>query len=408
MTKEYFTAENKKLKGKPIAIKDCICVKDMETTCSSAILKGYRPVFDATAVKKLKEKGYDVAGKTIQDEFGYGSFNLNVGTGYEIPKNPFDKQRTCGGSSGGSAAVVQKYSMPALAESTGGSIVCPAAFCGVIGLCPTYGRVSRYGLIDYANSLDKIGVMSKTIEETEKIYHIIKGKDENDSTSVSADDFEDKKIRIAVLKRLEGVENDVQLKIDETVRKLKSKGYVCENIDLPLNKKYALAVYYIIAMAETSTNLAKYCGLRYGTQEKIEGNFNEYFTKIRSMNFGKETKRRLMLGTFIRMAGYRDAYYIKALKVRKLLINEYKQVFKKYQIILCPTMPVLPPKISEIEKLTPMQNYAMDILTVGPNLAGLPHISVNAGFTRDLPVGVMFTADHFHERNLFRIARELE
>lgn len=405
---------SRRLFGVPVSVKDCICVKGMESRAGSRILEGYKPLFDATVVAKLKKEGAIIIGKTSQDEFGFGSFNTNVGLNFKIPKNPFDKERVCGGSSGGSAGLVQKMDWPSLGESTGGSIVNPASFCGVIGLCPTYGRVSRYGMIDYGNSLDKIGPITQSIDDAALLLEIISGFDEKTSTTVDKkfvfrkDSF--KGMKIALLKEGfgRGTDKVVADRIKEYAVKLKKQGAEISEIGLPLTQKYGIAAYYIIALSEASTNLAKYCGIRYGKTNKLSGGFNDYFTKIRSEYLGREAKRRIILGTFARMAGYRDAYYIKASKVRTKIIEEYKNVFKKYDLILSPAMPVLPPKFDDIKRLTPLQNYMMDVLTVGPNLAGLPHISIPVGSEKRLPVGAMFVADHFEENKLLQLDRELK
>jgi aspartyl-tRNA(Asn)/glutamyl-tRNA(Gln) amidotransferase subunit A len=414
---EYKEKTEGALKGVKISVKDCICVKGMESTAGSAILKGYRPLFNATAVQKLLDEGAVIIGKTAQDAFGFGSFSINTGKGFKQPLNPIDKTRVTGGSSGGSACITKlaDFSHIALAESTGGSIACPASYCGVIGLTPTYGRVSRYGLIDYANSLDKIGVMAKTVIECAKALEIIAGKDKKDQTTADAPvekytSFPGKGvkgIRIGIIKESiqDGVDKDVKEKFLKTAEFLKSKGAIVEEVTLPVTFKHALPVYYIIAMSEASTNLAKYCGMRYGRDEKIEGSFNEYFAKVRSKCFDDETKRRIMLGTFARMSGFRDAYYIKSAKIRTLIINEYKNLFKKYDVLISPSMPNTAPKTEEVKKLTPIQNYMMDILTVGPNLAGLPHISVPVG--AGLPTGFMIIADHFDEGIMLQVAYEI-
>lgn len=400
---------SKKLLGVPVSIKDCICVKGVESRAGSKILSGYKPLFDAHVVERLKQEGAIIIGKNSQDEFGFGGFSVNVGIGFKIPKNPFDTERSCGGSSGGSAGVVQKMGWPSLGESTGGSIVNPASFCGVIGLCPTYGRVSRYGLIDYGNSLDKIGPLAKTMEDTSLVFESISGFDERDSTSINKKLMLKKEPvkgkRIAILKESlgNGTDEAVAAKITEYAELLKKNGAKVEEISLPITFKYGIPTYYILALCEASTNLAKYCGLRYGASDKISGSFNEFFTKIRSSNFGKEAKRRIILGTFARMAGYRDAYYINAAKVRTKIIEEYQNAFKKYDLILSPTVPILPPTFTEIKKLTPLQSYMLDILTVGPNLAGLPHINIPIGFEKKLPIGALLIANHFEENKLLNM-----
>lgn len=407
-----------KLLGLPVSIKDCICVKGVESRAGSKILTGYHPVFDATVIEKLKKEGAIIIGKTAQDEFGFGSFSVNVGVGMKIPKNPFDEERSCGGSSGGSAGITKKadFAHISIGESTGGSIVCPAAFCGVVGLCPTYGRVSRYGLMDYASSMDKIGPIGKHVEDAALAMNVIAGHDEKDSTSLKepVEDFtrllgkDIKGFRIGVIKEAMQVDGKIEAKIDNKIKLLESQGAVVDEISLPFTSKYSIPDYYLIAMTEASTNLAKYCGMRYGMHDKLEGTFNEYFSKVRSENLSQEAKRRIILGTFARMSGYRDAYYLRAMKVRTKIIEEYKLAFKKFDVLVSPTMPVIAPRFDEIEKLTPLQNYMMDIMTGGPNLAGFPHINVNAGMSEKLPVGIMFTADHLREDNLIIVGKEVE
>lgn len=393
--------------GLPVSVKDCICVKGIETTAGSKILKGYKPVFNATAVEKAIKEGAIIIGKTSQDEFGFGSFSVNVGIDFKIPKNPFDPSRVCGGSSGGSAGITQMADFPhiAIAESTGGSIACPASFCGVYGFTPTYGLVSRYGLIDYASSLDKIGVMAKTADECKLMLDVIKGRDTKDATSLSDDYAEKQYGKVAVIKEA--------LEVDETVKKavlncLEKNKIQYDLVSLPMAAKFANPAYYLIATSEASTNLAKFCGFKYGAEFSLDDSFNNFFSKARSVCFGKEAKRRILLGTFARMAGFRDAFYLKALKVRTLVIKEYKDAFKQYDLLVCPTMPVIAPKIDKISKLTPLQNYMMDVLTVGPNLAGLPHLSMTAGFSNKLPIGMMAVADHLNEGALFSFGKEVK
>ena len=406
--------KNKKLLGVAISVKDAICVKNVESTAGSKILKGYKPLFDATVVKRAKEAGAIIIGKTAQDEFGFGSFSVNVGLGFNVPKNPFDKTRSCGGSSGGAGGITKKASFPhiALGESTGGSIACPASFCGVFGLCPTYGRVSRYGLMDYANSLDKIGTLGKSAYDAALLLETISGFDENESTTINApiEKYTGsinkiiKNMKIGIIKEsFNDIDKNVEKNARNGIKKLEEHDAEAEEVSLKLPIEHGISTYYIIATSEASTNLAKYCGMRYGISEKLEGNFNEYFTKVRSNNFGAEAKRRIILGTFARMSGYRDAYYIKATKIRAMIVNEYKKLFKKYDALASPTMPIVAPKFSEIEKLTPLQNYMMDIMTVSPNLAGLPHLNVPVGLSDGLPVGMMLTADHLQEGKLIQL-----
>ena len=408
--------KNKKLFGVAISIKDSICVKGVESTAGSRILKGYRPLFNATVVEKIINEGGIIIGKTSQDEFGFGSFSVH--SGFKIPKNPIDPDRSCGGSSGGAAGLAKKANFQhiSVGESTGGSIAEPASFCDVFGMCPTYGRVSRYGLIDFGNSLDKIGPMGKTCYETALLQEVLSGYDENDSTSVNApvDNYTDfapnKKMKIGVIKEAfdKGLDKNVEKNVWASIKKLESLGVHYEEISLEMPIKYGLATYYMIGTSEASTNLSKYCGMRYGASEKLEGSFNEYFTKVRSANLGEEAKRRIILGTFARMSGFRDAYYIKEMKVRTMITKEYKKAFKKYDALVSPAVPILPPKFSEIKKLTPLENYMMDVMLTGPNICGLPHMSVPSGYANKLPIGTLFTGDHLQEKKLFQLGHLLE
>lgn len=409
-----------KLAGLPVSVKDCICVKGVESTAGSRILEGYKPVFDATVIRKVREQGAIIIGKTAQDEFGFGSFSLNVGINFKVPLNPHDKERVCGGSSGGSGGITAKADFPhaSIGESTGGSIACPASFCGVVGLTPTYGRVSRYGLMDYANSLDKIGSICKTTFDAAYLLDFLAGFDNNESTSINKpiDEYssyankDPQGMKVGIIKEAfgQGVDKEVKDKVNKAIEKLESLGVETEKVSLPLADKYGVPAYYLIAMSETSTNLAKFCGMRYGKEDTLEGGFNEYFSKVRSANFGQEAKRRIMLGTFARMAGYRDAYYIKAMQIRTKIIGEYKKVFKKYDALVSPTMPFTAPKIKDASKLTPLQNYMADIMLSAPNVAGLPHISVPVGTGNKMPIGMMFIGDHLMEKNIIQLASNAE
>jgi aspartyl-tRNA(Asn)/glutamyl-tRNA(Gln) amidotransferase subunit A len=399
------------LHGLPITVKDNICTKDMQSSAGSKILEGYVPPFDATSVKRLKEAGGFISGKTNQDEFGFGTFSTN--SAYGIPKNPLDPERTCGGSSGGAAGIIAVLDYPqlALAESTGGSISCPAAFCNVAGLTPTYGLVSRYGLIDYANSLDKIGFIGKEVWDVALGLSMTAGHDSKDSTSLDAQrkdytklNTDMKGVRIAVPKEyFVNIDPAIEKQVWAAINKLESAGAVYQEVSLP-NTKYALAAYYIIATSEASTNLSRYCGLRYGLHTKLEGNYDKYFTTVRTQGFGEEAKRRIILGTFARMSGYREQYYMKAMRVRTLIINDFKKIFKAYSVIAAPTMPVIAPRFVDIEKLTPLQNYQMDVLTVSPNLAGVPMISVPCGNM----AGLHLIGDYLDEQRLLNIAAAYE
>ena len=407
-----------KLSGVAVSVKDAICVKGVESKAGSAILNTYKPLFNATVVEKVINEGGLIIGKTSQDAFGFGSFNVNVGNKMDIPLNPFDKKRACGGSSGGCAGITQKIGKVhvSLAESTGGSIVAPASFCDVVGICPTYGLVSRYGLIDYANSLDKIGTMGKTVEDAALLLEVIAGHDKKDSTSVKSkkvvySTFVKKKVKgmkIGVLKLGKGVDKQVVHAVQEGIKKLEKEGVSIKEVSLPYTEKYGVSAYYLLALCEASTNLARYCGLRYGESGKLGGHFNEYFSKVRSAHLGKEAKRRIILGTFARMAGHRDAFYLKAAQVRTKIIEEYKKVFTEIDAIVCPAMPVLPLKIKDIDKLSPLQNYMMDILTVGPNLAGLPHMTVPVMKMKGLPIGMMLIGDHFNEDKIIQLGSWIE
>ncbi len=417
--KNFSSYKGKKLLGYMVSAKDSICVRGVESCAGSAILRGYRPLFDATVIRKIKEQGGIIIGKTAQDEFGFGSFSVNVGKGFPIPKNPFDKERSCGGSSGGAAGIAQKAEFPhiALGESTGGSIAFPASFCGVFGLTPTYGRVSRYGLIDYGNSLDKIGSMGKSVASTALLHQAIEGYDPNESTSLNHPsesydvlDLSVKGKRIGVIREAfsAGVDKDVERHVRKGIKWLEDEGAIIEDVSLEFPMKHSLSAYYLLATSEASTNLAKYCGMRYGASEELKGSFNEYFSKVRSANFSEEAKRRIIMGTFARMSGFRDAYYIKAAKVRTLIIQHYKKAFSEFDALVSPSTPILAPRFEDIKELTPLQHYLMDTLLVGPNLAGLPHLSVPVGFSQKLPVGMLLIADHLQEKKLLQMGRGLE
>ncbi|MCW4050980.1 MAG: aspartyl/glutamyl-tRNA amidotransferase subunit A [Candidatus Bathyarchaeota archaeon] len=405
------------LSGVAVSVKDNVCVNGMQSTAGSKILEGYIPPFDATVVAKCRAEGAGILGKTTQDEFGFGTFNVN--TGYGVPLNPHDPERSTGGSSGGAAVVTAVADFPhlAIAESTGGSISCPASFCGVVGITPTYGRTSRWGLIDYANSLDKIGCMGKTVREAALLLTVISGPDKYDSTVLheptqdytSYADGCAEGLKIGVPEEYfgEGVDTGVTEKVWTGIKTLESEGATVTEVSMPFTK-HSLSSYYIIAMAEASTNLAKLCGLRYGLHMPLEGNFDEYFSEVRTLGFGEEAKRRIILGTFTRMAGYRDAYYLKALKVRTKVIEDFKRAFKHVDVLAAPTMPVVAPKFSEIAELEPIQHYMMDILTVAPNLAGVPMISVPCGEHLGMPVGLHLMTDHLEEGKLVKAASAVE
>ncbi|MCL5017820.1 MAG: amidase family protein, partial [Candidatus Parvarchaeota archaeon] len=344
--------------GFPMSVKDNICVKGMETTASSKILKGYIPPFSATVIKRLEKEGFSILGKTNMDEFGFGSFGINS----ETPaKNPFDETRVAGGSSSGAAiaTAILKYHV-AVAESTGGSIAAPASFCGVVGFTPTYGLISRYGLIDYSNSLDKIGFMSRSSEDIRTLMGKSIGKDPADTTSVDAVLNNVSKQRLVIVDELYSkIDKNIKSSFDNTVKKLSSAGFKIEHLSIP-EIDYSIPVYYIISMAEASTNLAKFTGFKYGLKvDDFSKGYNDFFTEAREA-FGEEAKRKILLGTFIRGASVRSKYYEKALKIRRV-IKDKMSSFLKDSFIISPTMPVIAPTIKEAQSFTPLQNYSMDL-----------------------------------------------
>jgi aspartyl-tRNA(Asn)/glutamyl-tRNA(Gln) amidotransferase subunit A len=407
-----------KLKGLPTTIKDCICTKNILTTAGAKILQRYNPPFDATCISRIKKEGAQIIAKTSQDEFGFGSFGIN--TIFNKTKNPNDITRCAGGSSGGAGVASKTLKFPhiAIGESTGGSISCPASFCGSVGLTPTYGKVSRYGLIDYANSLDKIGPLGKTTEDVAIMLSIISGYDPMDSTSINknTEDYTKyinknsnlKGLNIGIIKEhLNNLDKNIEKNTYNSINKLEELGANIHEISLKLSN-YATSAYYIIATAEASTNLAKYCGMRYGSSLPLKGHFNEYFKNVRSEYLTEESKRRILLGTFARMAGYRDQYYLKAMKIRTMIINEYKQAFKKLDALVGPTMPIIAPKFNEIEKLDITQIYQIDTLTISPNLAGTPMLSIPNGTSKNMPTGFNIIANHLNENKIINIGSALE
>jgi aspartyl-tRNA(Asn)/glutamyl-tRNA(Gln) amidotransferase subunit A len=406
-----------RLAGVPVTVKDAICVKDVLCTAGSKILSNYKPPFDATVIKRLKDEGAIIIGKTTQDEFGFGSFSMN--SAYGVPKNPFDKSRVTGGSSGGSGAITQLADFPhiSIGESTGGSISCPSFFCGVYGLTPTYGLVSRYGLIDYANSLDKIGPMAKSTKDVALALNIISGRDELDQTSLDSSKkdytkFKDiKGYTIGLPKQyFENVSKEVDSSIRKAIDVLKSLGVKFVDVSLDMTK-YLLPAYYLVAVSEASTNLAKLDGVRFGASLPFDEtiNYNEYYSRVRSAYFGAEAKRRIILGTYTRMSGYRSQYYLKAMKARTLIINDYKKALAKVDCLLSPTMMFTAPKFEEVKKIDPLQEYQSDLLTVGPNLAGIPMINVPCGKdSNGLPIGFHVLASHLCEEKVLAVSNAYE
>ena len=392
--------------------KDNLTSKDMETCAGSRILEGYFPPFDATAIARMREAGGKLIGKTNMDEFGFGTFSTN--SGLEVPRNPFDLERACGGSSGGSACAAAVFEdHPSLGVSTGGSICCPASFCGVYGIAPTYGRVSRYGLIDYGNSLDKIGVLSSKAGDLRRYINIIAGRDERDPTSCVQPELKDERApvrSVAVPKEgVEGLSKDVEAAFTNALDELRRMGIEVETVDMP-SLKYAMPAYYVLATSEASTNLARYVGMRYGRQDgDLSMKFDDYFSDVRSRYFGDEAKRRILLGTFTRMAGYSDRYYSKARQVREVVIDDYKRVLRDHDAVLAPTMPFTAPRFDDISKMSALDSYKADYLTVPANLAGVPHLNVPCGYDGDgMPIGMQFVADHWNENALFTMAEDWE
>ena len=392
--------------------KDNLTSKDMETCAGSRILEGYRPVFDATCISRLRDAGGKLIGKTNMDEFGFGTFSTN--SGFEVPRNPYDLNRACGGSSGGSAcaaSVIEDHI--SLGVSTGGSICCPASFCGVYGIAPTYGRVSRYGLIDYGNSLDKIGVISQRASDLKRYMAMIAGKDGRDPTSMAQPELRTayrKMGSVAIPKEgVEGLSKEVEAVFRDAVEQLKSMGIDVDYVDMP-SLRYAMPAYYVLATSEASTNLARYVGMRYGHQEGDHSlKFDDYFTEVRTKYFGDEAKRRILLGTYARMAGFGGRHYAKAREVRQVVINDYKRVLGTHDAVLAPTMPFTAPRFEDISKMSALESYKADFLTVPANIAGTPHLSVPCGYDSDgMPVGMQFVADHWNEDVLFSVAEDWE
>ena len=407
-----------RLAGVVVAVKDVICVKGVETTCGSKILKGYIPSYNATVVEKLDAEDAVIIGKTNMDEFAMGS--TTEFSAYKVTRNPYDLERVPGGSSGGSAAAVASgEAFLALGSDTGGSIRCPAAFCGVVGLKPTYGLVSRYGLIAYANSLEQIGPIARNVRDCALSLSVIAGHDPRDSTSLiiqPKDYLEElnapcdlKGVRIGVIKEFmgEGVQKGVASKVLDAIYSLEELGASVGEISLK-SLEYALAAYYVIAMSEASSNLARYDGLRYGFRAPDQGlNWSRAYAKNRSLGFGEEVKRRIILGTFALSAGYYEAYYLKALKVRTLILMDFQKAFKEFDILAGPSMPMVAFKIGEKIK-DPLELYMCDINTVPANLAGLPAISIPCGLSEGLPVGLQLIAPPLEESRLFRVSYSYE
>jgi aspartyl-tRNA(Asn)/glutamyl-tRNA(Gln) amidotransferase subunit A len=404
------------LTGIPIALKDIVCTKGFLTTCGSRILYNYIPPYDATVVEKLKESGAVFTGKTNMDEFAMGS---STETSYfGITKNPWALDRIPGGSSGGSAAAVAADEcIASIGSDTGGSIRQPAALCGVVGMKPTYGRVSRYGLIAFASSLDQIGPFTKDVEDCAIMMNVISGYDPRESTSVPMDVPDYKtflprgidgfKVGIPKEYFIEGIDPEVAEAMREAMKAIAGLGASCVEISLP-HTEYCLAVYYIVAPAEASSNLARYDGVKYGFRAENCRDLLDMYKRTRSAGFGAEVKRRIMIGTYALSSGYYDAYYKKASQVRALIKRDFEKAFKDCDVILTPTSPTPAFKIGE-RMDDPLQMYLSDIFTISANLAGIPGMSVPCGFTQQgLPMGAQFLAGHFEEGKLLQIASAFE
>ena len=399
------------LLGIPLGIKDNMCTRGIRTTCSSKILAQFIPPYESTVTSRLAEKGYILIGKTNLDEFAMGSSTEN--SGFHTTRNPWDLERIPGGSSGGStAAVAADECIAALGSDTGGSIRQPASLCGVVGLKPTYGRVSRYGLVAFASSLDQIGPITKNVRDAALLMNVIAGHDPCDSTSAPLDvpDFtaalghDIKGLRIGVPKEyfIKGMDEDVERSLREALKQLESLGGVPFEVSLP-HTDYAVATYYLLATSEASSNLARYDGVKYGLRQTGKDLLDMY-KNTRAKGFGSEVKRRIMLGTYALSSGYYDAYYKKAQQVRTLIKRDFEEAFHKVDVIITPTAPTPAFKVGE-KADDPLQMYLSDIFTISVNLAGVPGISIPCGFTKNsLPIGMQLIGRHFDEETILRVA----
>lgn len=404
------------LAGVPVAIKDNMCIEGMLTTCSSKILSNFKPTYTAEAVVQLQKAGAVIVGKTNMDEFAMGSTTET--SYYGETKNPWDSSRVPGGSSGGSAAAVAAEEVPyALGSDTGGSIRQPAAFCGVTGIKPTYGRVSRYGLIAYGSSLDQIGPLAKDVTDCATVLEIIGTHDSKDSTSVDRADTDFTAALVNDVKGMkigiprdyfgEGIEPEVKEQVLAAAKTLEAQGAIVEEFDLSL-VEYAIPAYYIIASAEASSNLERFDGVKYGYRTSEYTDLHNMYKKTRSEGFGPEVKRRIMLGSFVLSSGYYDAYYIKALRTKALIKRAFDKAFERYDVILGPVAPTTALKLGE-SLSDPLKMYLGDIYTVSVNLAGLPGISLPCGYDHQgLPVGLQLLAKPFDEKSIIRAAYTFE
>lgn len=408
--------ENLPLLGLPLAIKDLICVRGEKTTCASRILENFVSPYDATVARKLKEAGAVFLGKVNMDEFAMGSSNEN--SAFHLARNPWDLARVAGGSSGGSAAAVAAQEcLAALGSDTGGSIRQPAAFCGITGLKPTYGRVSRFGLVAFASSLDQIGPMTKTVEDAACLMNVISGHDPFDSTSadVAVPDFlagldrDLKGLRVGIPREYfaEGLDPEVERSVRAAIAQLESMGMQTVDVSLP-HTEHAVAAYYILACAEASTNLSRYDGVRYGFRSEKSDSLYSMYTNTREEGFGEEVKRRILLGTFVLSSGYYDAYYLKGQKVRTLIRQDFDRAFEQCDLIAGPVSPVPAFKIGE-KMDDPLQMYLSDIYTISANLAGLPGLSIPCGHNAgNLPIGLQLLGKAFDEATLLAAGHQYQ
>jgi len=404
------------LAGVPAAVKDNMCTQGMLTTCSSKILENFYPTYTAQAVLNLEKAGAVIIGKTNMDEFAMGSTTET--SAYGVTRNPWNENHVPGGSSGGScAAVAAEECSYALGSDTGGSIRQPSSFCGVTGIKPTYGTVSRYGLIAYGSSLDQIGPVAKDVTDCAVILEAIASYDTKDSTSVKREDYDFTKALVDDVKGMkigipksyfgEGLDSEVKHAVLKAAETLKEKGAVVEEFELGL-VDYAIPAYYVIASAEASSNLARFDGVKYGFRTKDYDGLHQMYKKTRSEGFGEEVKRRIMLGSFVLSSGYYDAYYLKALRTKALIKREFDKAFEKYDVILGPAAPTTAPEIGK-SLSEPIKMYLGDIYTISVNLAGLPGISVPCGTdSKGLPIGLQLIGDSFMEKNIIRAAYSFE
>ncbi|SEF84059.1 aspartyl/glutamyl-tRNA(Asn/Gln) amidotransferase subunit A [Caloramator fervidus] len=414
--KKILSGENlPDLAGIPMGIKDNICMEGKKVTCASKMLENFVSPYDATVVERLKKNGAVILGRLNMDEFAMGSSTEN--SAFKKTRNPYDLERVPGGSSGGSAAAVAAGEVYySLGSDTGGSIRQPASLCGVVGFKPTYGRVSRYGLVAFASSLDQIGPFTRDVEDAALVLNAICGKDDKDSTSkdVAVEDFTTylnkslKGVKVGLPKEYfgEGIDDGVKKEIEKAIEVLKDLGAEVKQISLPMSQ-YALSVYYILASSEASSNLARFDGIRYGYRAKDFEDIIDLYVKSRSQGFGSEVKRRIMLGTYALSSGYYDAYYKKALKVKTLIINEFKKAFEDVNLIVSPTSPSVAFKFGE-KSSDPLKMYLSDICTVPVNIAGLPAVSVPVGFSDNLPVGLQIIGNYFKEGEIISLAHGIE